>query len=89
MQIQKFFAKNVGALTDQYGQRKELALAVGLTEQQIQNILNGVTKKGCGLTYAWLIAQHLGCSIDELCLPPSKFKAVRKRVQAERESAAA
>ena len=88
MQVQKFFAKNVGALTNEYGQRKELAIAVGLTEQQIQNILNGTTKKGCGLTYAWLIAKHLGCSLDELCLPPSKFKAVQKRVQLERAEAA-
>lgn len=85
VEVQVFFGVNVGSLTEEYGQRKELAKVAGITEQQVQNILNGTLKKGVGLKAAWLMARHLGVTLDELCLPPKKFQAIRKRVLAERD----
>lgn len=51
-----------------------LADQVGITVQQLNNIIRANSLKGCALDTAWNIAHALGYSLDDMCLPPKSFK---------------
>ena len=78
MQVRIHFGRNLEHLTQGHGARRALADTVGISNQQLTNIINGTGVKGCGLDTAYTIARVLGVTLDEMCLPHMDFRKLRK-----------
>lgn len=74
------FQSNIEYLTRERGKRQEFAEAAGITNTAMNNIVRGKVAKGSALTTVYRLARHAGFTLDQITLPPPKFKVlVRKK----------